>query len=122
MLFFCISTASLLRDFLATDPLAIDKRGAVTVANVAAEPPSEFMSLDRLGQAFTCDVCGERAADRAGLEEHRVRRGHYLCPQCPNKSMVCRTIEEFNNHLAAHAQANYYQQPQPNIQQLQQQV
>ncbi|XP_026277314.1 uncharacterized protein LOC113205758 isoform X3 [Frankliniella occidentalis] len=71
-----------------------------TEVDRGAGSETEYMSLDRLGDAgFCCEVCGERSQDQRVLEEHRALAGHYKCqimPECG--SIVWATSAE----LAAH--------------------
>nr|CAD7414378.1 unnamed protein product [Timema poppensis] len=86
---------------------------------------SEYISIEHLGEtAFCCGVCGEGYTERAGLDNHCTREGHFKCERTECGSVVCNTGEELVSHQqAAHplegsAEAPYVQQLAQQVQRI----
>lgn len=78
----------------------------------------EYMPLDRLA-CETCEVCGERAPDRASMEQHKASVGHYKCHMSADCAVVLfGSAAELSNHQ----QTTHGAPPPPPVQQLAQQV
>lgn len=78
----------------------------------------EYMPLDRLA-CETCEVCGERAPDRASMEQHKSSVGHYKCHMSPDCAVV---LFGSATELSNHQQTAHGAPPPPPVQQLAQQV
>lgn len=93
---------SLLQELVSpADPPLQSEADRGAMASAGAD--TEYMSLDRLGEAsFCCDVCGDRQQDRRALEDHRAMAGHYKClitAECG--AIVWSTAAELAAHQAA---------------------
>ncbi|KAK7791229.1 hypothetical protein R5R35_012460 [Gryllus longicercus] len=107
------SDQSILRGFLSDQNA---ERTSASVSGVSGlegfNLGSEYISLERLGDnAVICDVCGERAADQAALQDHKFRAGHFKCSQPECGGVVYATADELIAHQqTVHGSQQYSQQ------------